>query len=61
MRTLRPLLLPALLVLNGVASLAIANRAASLRRAWQVWTVRVEAQARLKHLRNEDNHPEAGP
>lgn len=43
-------LLPLLLVANGALGLAIAERAATLRRSWQAWEVRTEAQARLKYL-----------
>lgn len=55
MTRIRMWALPALLVVNGVLSVAIADRAATLRRSWQTWEVRREAQARLKHLSNPQN------
>lgn len=47
---LRPWLLPVLLVLNGVVSVAIADRAATLRHSWQAWDVRLGASARLRYM-----------
>jgi hypothetical protein len=34
---------------NGVLAVAIADRAATLRRSWQAYEVRQEAQTRLKY------------
>jgi hypothetical protein len=56
MSTLRSWILPLLLVANGVAALAIAVRAAELRRSWQIWEVRSEARAHLKYLTDEESH-----
>lgn len=56
-QALRSWLLPAVLVLNGAMSLAIADRAAELRRGWLVWELRLEAQARLKLPGLEDVRP----
>ncbi len=57
MTSVRSWLLPTLLVVNGLLSVAIADRAATLRRSWQAWEVRLEAQTRLKHIRNPLKHP----
>lgn len=54
MRALRPWLLPVLLVLNGLVGVAIADRAATLRRSWQAWDVRLEARARLRYVQPPD-------
>lgn len=57
MSSLRPLLLPLLLVLDGLMAVAIADRAATLRRSWQIWELRMEAQTRLKNLSGEVTRP----
>lgn len=59
MRGLRGWALPVLLVLNGLLGLAIAERAGTLRRAWQTYELRRDAQARLKNLHREDDRPRA--
>ena len=56
MSTLRPWILPLLLVANGVVALATADRAAEVRRSWQIWEVRSEARAHLKYLSDEESH-----
>ncbi len=56
MTTVRAWLLPLLLIANGALSILIAERAAELRRSWQVWEVRSEAQAHLKDETNEEAH-----
>lgn len=60
MSSARALVLPLLLVLNGVLSIAIAERAAVLRRSWQVYSVRLEAQARLKNITSEETRAARG-
>lgn len=55
MSTLRSWILPILVLLNAATSIAIGERAATLRQRWQVWDVRLDAQARLKHLYNDTN------
>jgi hypothetical protein len=51
---LRPWILSLLLVLDGMLAVALADRAATLRSAWAVWEMRVDAQARLKQPEIED-------
>jgi len=57
LHALRAWLLPVVLVLNGAMSLAIADRAAELRRGWLTWDLRLEARSRLKLPTDEEGRP----